>query len=124
MNSRILIAGVSIILLMAGCTESETLKREGAVKTSPSDLSVQDESMQEERASSVLAKAEQIYSKAKEQQHSWTTTAKMIDAARKALETGDENAAMVAAKRALFTAEASLAQAQSQEDAWQARVPQ
>ena len=48
----------------------------------------------------------------------------MLEAAEIALATGDEETAMIAAKRALFTAEASLTQAETQEIAWQARVLQ
>jgi len=118
MNTKILIAGICTVLMITGCGESETLKRETTATARGNDNS------HDQGAASVLAEAEMIYAKAKEKQHSWTITAKMIDATKKALAEGDENAAMIAAKRALFTAEASLTQAQSQEVAWQARVPQ
>jgi hypothetical protein len=119
MNIKTLLTCLSLSLMMVGCTESETLKREV-----PADKNVVSQSSVSEDAASVLASAKSTYAEAKVKQHSWTITAKMLEAAEKALATGDEDAAMIAAKRALFTAEASLIQAETQEAAWQARVPQ
>ena len=119
MNIKTLLTVISLSLIVVGCTESETLKREV-----PADKAVAGRSAAHENAAGVLAKAKSIYAEAKGKEHSWTITARMIETAEKALATGDEDAAMIAAKRALFTAEASLTQAETQETAWQARVPQ
>ena len=119
MNIKTLLACFFLSLMIVGCTESETLKREV-----PADKNVSSRSSVSEDAASVLARAKSIYAEAKVKQHSWTITARMVEAAEIALATGDEETAMIAAKRALFTAEASLTQAETQDAAWQARVPQ
>lgn len=126
MNIKILIANICILLLMTGCTESETLTRELPGNTRAINRGATNNGAVEasEGAAEILLKAKLVYLKAKEKQHAWTITARMMEAAEKALASGDEKAAVNAATRALFTAEASLAQAESQAIAWQARVPQ
>jgi len=47
----------------------------------------------------------------------------LLASARENLLVGDEEAAMADAKRALFTAEASVLQANKPDSDWQARVP-
>ena len=124
MNIKSLLICLSLSLIIVGCTESETLKREvSADKAVAGDSSTGDRS-DGENAAGVLARAKSIYAEAKEKEHAWVITARMIGAAEKELATGEEDAAMIAARRALFTAEASLTQAETQEAAWRARVPQ
>ena len=124
MNIKTLLAVISLSLIVVGCTESETLKREVPADKAVAGNSSAGNSSVSENAAGVLASAKSVYAEAKGKEHSWTITARMIETAEKALATGDEDAAMIAAKRALFTAEASLTQAETQESAWQARVPQ
>lgn len=131
MNIKILIANICILLMMTGCTESETLTRElpgntGAINKGATNNGATNNDAVEasEGAAEILLKAKLVYLKAKEKQHAWSITTRMMEAAEKALASGDEKAAVNAATRALFTAEASLAQAESQAIAWQARVPQ
>jgi len=126
MNIKILIANICILLMMSGCTESETLTRELPGNTGAINKGATNNGAVEARegAAEILLKAELVYLKAKEKQHAWSITTRMMEDAEKALSSGDEKAALNAATRALFTAEASLAQAESQAIAWQARVPQ
>lgn len=68
----------------------------------------------------VLAQAEASLAKARESGNSWTTTGKLVTAARQAV---DQNEAMELAQRALLTADMARQQHTQEQDAWQARVP-
>ena len=67
----------------------------------------------------LLAQAESVLAQARDAGNSWTTTETLIAAARQA--EGEE--AMELARRALLTAEQARKQQQSEQDAWQGRVP-
>ena len=71
----------------------------------------------------LLSNADSVYETAKEKEHAWIITSRLLASARENLLVGDEEAAMADAKRALFTAEASVLQANKPDSDWQARVP-
>ena len=68
----------------------------------------------------LLAQAEASLAKARQAGNSWTTTEKLIQAARQAENQGE---ALELARRALLTADTAREQQQLELDAWQARVP-
>ena len=70
-----------------------------------------------------IAQAQQKQEQARDKQYAWSVTNDYIAEARKLLEAGDVDAASEAAQRALKSAEASLEQAATEPQAWQARVP-
>ncbi len=69
-----------------------------------------------ESVEEMLNDAEMKYREAQQLEHAWKATPKHVQAARKALQANDQKAAMTAAKRALHSANASLAQAMRGED--------
>ena len=71
----------------------------------------------------VLMRAESAYRVAKEKDHAWIVTDRLLASANAALTAGNEERAMVDAKRALFTAQASIAQANKEGNDWRSRVP-
>ena len=123
MDIKSILVGISLLMTIVGCTESETLKREVVTDKNGANARSSSASAASENAISVLAKAKGIYTEAKEKEHAWTITANMMAVAEKALAADDEDAALIAAKRALFTARASLTQAETQKVMWQTRVP-
>ncbi len=76
-----------------------------------------DSSVEVER---VLAQAEATLERARESGNAWTSTGKLIAAARQA---DSEAEALELAQRALLTARRALEQQRREQDAWQARVP-
>lgn len=68
----------------------------------------------------VLAEAQSSLDKAREAGNSWTTTEKLMSAARQA---GNDDEAMELATRALLTADEAREQQELEQDVWQARVP-
>ena len=72
----------------------------------------------------IIDEAQVAHQTAFDQDHAWTITAQLLASAKDKLARGDENAAMVDAQRALFTANASVAQANKEKNAWKGRVPQ
>ncbi|MBT4522248.1 MAG: hypothetical protein HOC23_19795, partial [Halieaceae bacterium] len=70
-----------------------------------------------------IERAQQSLNKATELGHAWSVTPTLIDAAEAELAARRPDAALVAAQRALVTANAAIAQAKSEQSAWQARVP-
>jgi hypothetical protein len=72
----------------------------------------------------IIAQAESIYQQAKALEHAWITTSTQLAIARKALNESNRKASLVAAKRALLTAKASLLQAQRESEDWRGRVPE
>lgn len=68
----------------------------------------------------VLAQAEASLAQAREAGNSWTTTEKLLVAAR---QSEDRAEALELARRALLTADRAREQQQLEQDAWQARVP-
>ena len=78
----------------------------------------------EAAAAVVIDQAQAAYELARQKQHAWTLTADLIESASVALANNDESQALVDAKRALFTANASLAQAEKEQQAWRSRVAQ
>ena len=71
-------------------------------------------------AEKVLAQAEASLGKARAAGNSWTTTEKLMAAAR---QVQDQAEAMELARRALLTADRAREQQQLEQDTWQARVP-
>lgn len=55
--------------------------------------------------------------------NSWTSTDKLVTAAREALASGDTTNALELANRALLTANMAQQQGNAEQGAWQARVP-
>ena len=98
---------VGTLMLTAACSEPKSV---GVVADSG--------------AAVVIEQARAAYVLAQQKQHAWTMTGELIEAADKALAQNDEGQALVAAKRALFTANASLVQADKEQQAWRSRVPQ
>ena len=72
----------------------------------------------------IISQAEAKYAEALALSHAWTTTRTLIEKASAALAAGDAGKARALAEQALATAEASLEQAEVEEQAWQSRVPQ
>lgn len=68
----------------------------------------------------LLAQAQASLDVARAAGNSWTSTQKLMDAAREA---SDEGEALELARRALLTADKAREQSQLEQDAWQARVP-
>ena len=116
MNKKTLLVFVCVSSMVFGCAEREASSSDAGTST--------EEASNVESVQAVIEQAEAAYAMAKEKQHAWTVTTRLLEAARKAQASGDESAAMVAANRALFTAEASIAQADSEEADWHSRVPQ
>jgi len=71
----------------------------------------------------VIAKAESTLKQASKSGFEWTTTAKLIDGAKKAAKGGDSKLAMKLAKKALKEGENSLIQAKYSEMHWQDYAP-
>jgi hypothetical protein len=71
----------------------------------------------------LLAATESSLDKAREEGNSWSSTEKLMGAAREALAAGDTDAAQELASRALLTADTAQQQTTLEQDAWQARVP-
>ena len=69
----------------------------------------------------LIREAETIHARARELGHGWNVTVSYISAATQALHAGDAQAARKHATRAFEAARASLVQAETERDAWQAR---
>jgi hypothetical protein len=102
-----LICVVGALMLTSACGEPESV-----------------DAVPEATAAVVIDQARVAYELARQKQHAWTLTADLIDSAGVALANNDEVQALVDAKRALFTANASLAQAEKEQHAWRSRVAQ
>lgn len=76
----------------------------------------------EQSIADILAQAEQKYSEAKTLEHAWKATRAQIVIAHEALKENDQEKAKDAATRALFTANASLKQAQRGKEDWLTHV--
>jgi hypothetical protein len=68
--------------------------------------------------------AADFYEQALAQEHGWSVTPSLIDAAKEAAASGNDTLAQELADRALLTAEQALRQAQSEKHAWKSRVVQ
>ena len=73
--------------------------------------------------SAVIMHAVEVQQQARSAGHGWTITADYISQAESELASGEMDAAMAAAERALLTASKSVEQAETEKSAWQARVP-
>jgi hypothetical protein len=71
----------------------------------------------------IIDEAQIAHQTAIDQDHAWTKTSQFIRSAKDKLARGNEIAARTDAQRALFTANASVAQANREKDAWKGRVP-
>lgn len=111
MNKSLTLIGILTLLLVA-CAEPDT----GSVDKPMPDkqMSVLD----------IIDEAQAAHQTAIDQEHAWTKTSQLLTSAKDKLASGDESAARVDAQRALFTANASVAQANREKDAWKGRVPQ
>ena len=76
-----------------------------------------------ENVSAVIEHAVEMQQQARSAGHGWTITADYISQAESELASGEMDAAMAAAERALLTASKSVEQAETEKSAWQARVP-
>ncbi len=70
----------------------------------------------------LLARAAAAHEQALALEHGWAVTEPFMEQARQALADGNVDAAHELAQRALLTAEKSVAQAQSEAEAWKGRV--
>jgi len=95
------------LVLLVACAEPEKSPSADAAR----------ETVQE-----VISKAEATYQEAKSLGHAWTKTSGFIHAAKSALAAGNKEDAKIAADRALYTARASVNQANKEKDAWRDRV--
>lgn len=120
-----LIALVSSVLL--GCTEpkqaastSETTEKADATAgvQPPADLDPAG------RAAWLIEAADAAYTESEAAGHAWVNARRALETAREAAAQGDFAAAGTEGERALRLAEASLAQARAEEDAWRDRFPQ
>lgn len=95
-------------------TESQNAGQNSAVATGGPDAlrDVED----------ILKEAATKYREAQQLDHAWKATPKHMEAARKALRAEDQKLARTAAKRALHTANASVAQAMRGRDDWRNNV--
>lgn len=71
----------------------------------------------------LLAEASASLEAARKNGNSWTSTDKLMTAAREALASGDIDQANELASRALLTADKAQEQSRAEQHAWQARVP-
>ena len=106
------------LLLTPGFGCAEPQKTETAPHTSTTNISAPAPGPAE-----IIAQAESIYQQAKAAQYAWIVTGTQLAIARKALVEGHAEAALTAARRALFTAKASLLQGEKESEVWQNRVP-
>ena len=67
--------------------------------------------------------ARKLYERSVSLGFAWVATRQQVDAAAAALSAGDDTAARTAAQEAIALAEASIAQAEREALAWQARMP-
>lgn len=117
-----LFVGIWSLLMTVACTQPDqdtTATAAGSVNetlTSATGIAVED-------IQPILDRARAAYKAAKEKDHAWIVTARLLVSANEALIAGDAETAMVDAKRALFTAQASIAQAEKEGNDWQTRVP-
>ena len=115
-----LIVSTGLLLLVLGCAEPGRNAEVGTSDSVDESVDVQDASND---VRSILGQAESAYAAAEAKNHAWVITGRLLTSASEALEAGNEAAAMVEAKRALFTAQASVTQANKEETAWRGRVP-
>ena len=111
MHKAKLICVVGALMLTSACGQPES---------EPESV----DAVPEASAAVVIDQARAAYELARQKQHAWTLTADLIESASVALASNDETQALVDAKRALFTANASLAQAEKEQHAWRSRVVQ
>ena len=71
----------------------------------------------------IIDEAQAAHQTAIDQEHAWIKTSQFLVSAKDKLASSDENAAMVDAQRALLIANASVAQANREKNAWKGRVP-
>ncbi len=107
-------------LLLVACTQPDTGSVDTAVDTAV-DKGAPDKPVS---VLDIIDAAQGAHQTAFDQDHAWTITAQLLASAKDKLASSDENAAMVDAQRALFTANASVAQANKEKNAWKGRVPQ
>jgi len=111
MHKARLVCVVVALMLTSACGQPEPESELESVNAVP-----------EASAAMVIDQARAAYELARQKQHAWTLTADLIESASVALASNDEAQALVDAKRALFTANASLAQAEKEQHAWRSRV--
>jgi hypothetical protein len=74
-------------------------------------------------AQQAISHAQARYDAAQQVDNAWSNTKKLIDTATDALSEGDFPASIAAAEQATALSEASIAQEQSEQSAWQNRFP-
>jgi len=106
------------VFLLTGCGDDQ------AVDSSvPVEAEMAQPSTDETSTAAMIEKARALYEEAELKEHAWLVTSRSIDAATQALADNDDEAARVAAKLAIFTAQASLQQAETEAMSWKSRVP-
>ena len=116
-NMRLFFLACSVIVF-DGCSEPRENSAGAQVREASRVASEIDQDIQ-----SILSEAQALYESAQEKEHAWIVTRKLLASAREGLSSGDQDAAMVDAKRALITAQASVVQADKPASDWRARVP-
>ena len=103
-------------LLLVSCAQPDTGSVDKAMSNKP---------MPDKRRSvpDIIDEAQTAHQTAIDQDHAWTKTSQFLASAKGKLARGDESAARADAQRALFTANASVAQANREKNAWKGRVP-
>jgi len=107
MNNLMILLLLTSTFVVSGCSESQE-----------SGVAAQGNAVQ-----SLIDQAIAADQLAQQRQHAWIITDELLQDAITAQAANDEVAAKAAAERALFTANAALAQADKEQLAWRARVP-
>ena len=107
MNNLMILLLLTLTFVVSGCSESQE-----------SGVAAQGNEVQ-----SLIDQAIAADQLAQQRQHAWIITDELLQDAITAQAANDEVAAKAAAERALFTANAALAQADKEQLAWRSRVP-
>ena len=107
MNNLMILLLLTLTFVVSGCSEPQE-----------SGVAAQGNEVQ-----SLIDQAIAADQLAHQRQHAWIITDELLQDAITAQAANDEVAAKAAAERALFTANAALAQADKEQLAWRARVP-
>lgn len=121
LRTTTLIAASGLLLTtLMGCSEPEP-----SAVTAPATRAAALEQATTSPANAVdrIEQARDLHKTSVELGFAWVATGKHLQAAEKALEAGDEAAALAAAEQAVALARASITQAETEAEAWQGRLP-
>jgi hypothetical protein len=117
MNRSILLLGVCSLSLLGACSKPPVADSPAnTVQTIPATGDAASIQATIDEAQAKLLEARQL-------QHAWSSTAELLQSANTALQNGDLESARTDSKRALLTANASLAQAKKQQATWRNNIP-